>query len=348
MITVENSTVSKLRSLKKCFFLEASPPFTRTVQLSYVITIVLDAIFAIFAVIGNGTVMISLKQTKSLHSPSNVLLCSLVASDFLTGLVLQPLATGFKLEEIQGNWKESCYIRLVFNRSMWMLSPVTFISLVGISVERYLALYLHLRYKTVVTMHRMVITVLGIWTVSATIIILEPLGLPRETFNYIISVLILLGVSVITTCSVKIFKIIQQHQSKIKSMTQNEAETSRGRVRMVKLRKSSATMCFIVGIFLVCYMPFVGCLVAQFAIGYTSQVQAAKSYCATLVFLNSSFNVPIYCARIGEIRKAMKRTWQHFCCLKRNFRRTHSNNGQSSFNTSRTVRKQETFSETMV
>ena len=346
MTTSANSTVNSQASQHGCFFMGTSPPFTESVHVSYIVTSTLDSLFATFAVLGNGTVMTTLWRNTSLHSPANAFLCCLVLSDFLTGLLLQPLATAFKVAQILGSKKESCLLQLVFNRLMWILSPVTFFALVAISVEKTLALYLHLRYRTVVTMSRAFVFIVFIWILSIMITLAEPLGLYKRTFNRIILSINILGLTVTTVCYVKVFRVIRRHQTQIKTQKQNETE-NKARRGLAKLRKSSITMFYIVGIFLLCYVPFLCCMGVESAYGYTAQVKAAKVYCSTLIFLNSSFNVFIYCCRIGEIRRAMIKTLQHYFCPGRKPHDVALSYRQASFQMSQTIRKQETFSETM-
>ena len=44
----------------------------------------------VIAVVGNALVFLAIVKTESLHSPSNIALCCLTATDFITGLVTQP------------------------------------------------------------------------------------------------------------------------------------------------------------------------------------------------------------------------------------------------------------------
>ena len=54
-------------------------------------------------------------------------------------------------------------------------------------------------------------------------------------------------------------------------------------------------MVYILGIFVLCYIPFLCVKVVYKIDGYTTRVKTAYLYASTIVFLNSSFNPLVYC-----------------------------------------------------
>ena len=64
-------------------------------------TLVVNSMFSITAV----TAPHLIRRTQSLQSPSSVLLCCLVLSDFVTGLIAQPSFFAYKIAELTDNAK---------------------------------------------------------------------------------------------------------------------------------------------------------------------------------------------------------------------------------------------------
>ena len=64
---------------------------------------VFSSIFALSAVLGNGTIMFVIWKTRELHSPSFTLLFCLAVSDFLVGMVGPPFVA-FKIAELKENF----------------------------------------------------------------------------------------------------------------------------------------------------------------------------------------------------------------------------------------------------
>ena len=90
------------------------------------------------------------------------LLLSLACSDVAVGLFSQPLYTVFLI-----NWlrldNPSCNTQQVRTISSSLFSAASFLGVVAVSVDRFLAVHLHLRYQELVTHRRVVIVVIGIW-----------------------------------------------------------------------------------------------------------------------------------------------------------------------------------------
>ena len=76
-------------------------------------------------------------------------------------------------------------------------------------------------------------------------------------------------------------------------------------------------MVYIVGIFIVCYIPVLCVRIAYKFEGYTSSVKTANLCAFTVVFLNSSLNPVVYCWRNTDIRRAVKEVWSQCFAVNR-------------------------------
>ena len=151
-----NDTVS-------CYFLSVHLHQTRGALVANIITSVLNSFLSVTAICGNAFVISVIWRREALHVPSNILLCCLAMSDLVVGLISQPSFVIYKVAEIKGYFNVYCAARLLQSCSGWLFSAVSGLTMCAISVDRYLALKLHLRYTAVVTVPRVLVTAIGLW-----------------------------------------------------------------------------------------------------------------------------------------------------------------------------------------
>ena len=127
-----------------------------------ILTSILNVLFSIVTCVGNSTILLAIKNTRDLHTPSYVLLGCLAFSDLLVGLLCQPLLVGVKIAEFERSFTVYCWLRILQSRSAWTTAGVSFFTIAAVSVDRLIALHLHLRYTAFVTVSRVMKTTLVI------------------------------------------------------------------------------------------------------------------------------------------------------------------------------------------
>ena len=107
--------------------------------------------FCVFAFLSNLAIIVTIAKTPSLQKPCNILLCSLAATDCLTGITAQPIFVTLRLMLLypdnstcsyQGNVATALYACILLT-SGW-----SFVFLCVISFDRYYALSRPLEYRT--------------------------------------------------------------------------------------------------------------------------------------------------------------------------------------------------------
>ena len=137
-------------------------------------TLVTNCIFNVFlfytAIALNIITIQALRKTSSLPRTLKTLLLSLAASDLGVGLLAHPVFVAQLIIQIQQNTSDNAY-GTVFNifsaLQKNILACVSFFSVVAITVDRFLAIHLHLRYQELVTHKRVIAVVISTWVVSA-------------------------------------------------------------------------------------------------------------------------------------------------------------------------------------
>ena len=316
----ENVTRCHLQDFNFNFIAPESSPVNHldAVYEVQVLTCLLNAIVAVVATLTNGCIVIAIVRTPSLHSPSNFLLGCLSLTDFLTGLVVQPAVVVTSVlmarsrddkANIEIHLNNACTAFTFYLFVTTILSSMTVFSLTAISVDRYLALRLHLRYKELVTVKRVAIVeaVFLCGSIAVTVTLM---------FNQTVAVLTLgvigLGICIPASFSaqMRVFIIVRQHERKVaenielKSRLQDQQVTV---TEIAKVKKNSRTVLLVWAVLFVCVGPLLGASFAFAVKGFTVDVNKALNISVTIMYINSSINPFLYGTRISGIRQAVLR-----------------------------------------
>ena len=125
-----------------CIMNETDPLYS-----SSIVNCVLNAFSAYTAIMLNILAIHAIRKTSSLPKPLKTLLLSLAVSDLGVGLLAQPLYIATMRNPTSSTLTASAMITNVFVTASFFL-------VVAISVDRFLAIHLHLRYQELVTHKR--------------------------------------------------------------------------------------------------------------------------------------------------------------------------------------------------
>ena len=289
---------------KTCFFLDINLDKTEEVFITNILTCILNFVFSLITCVGNFLILFAIRKTQGLHSPSFILLGCLAASDLLVGLICQPFFVVLKIAELVDGFSAYCPLRMLRFISGWIASGVSLLSLAAVSVDRLLALTLHLRYNTIVTVRRVFQTVF-VFFIICIILVLSSFWVKTNWFLIPLSIFILVLV-VITLSTLKIFQIVRRHQRQIKKQNAAARHLKTNTVNVLKCRKTAVTVLYVYGLFVIFYLPYNVTVIFHKLTGYTTTVKIAYDYVTTAVYINSFLNPLVYCWRIREIRRAVK------------------------------------------
>ena len=241
-----------------CFFFEDQLHFdtTEEVFITNIVTCILNSFFSLLTCIGNFIVVFVIGKTRDLHSPSFILLGCLAVSDLLVGLISQPLIVGYKIAQLEKNFAVFCTLKVVQSLSGWTTAGVSFVILAAVSIDRLLALTLHLRYNTIVTVPRVFQTTIALW-IFATVTVLPKFWMASKWY-FIPMASTFLTFFVIVISVWKIFRIVRKHQQQIKNQTIAVSHLPANTVNILKCRKSAVTVLYIYGLFLIFLSSFHG------------------------------------------------------------------------------------------
>ena len=270
-------------------------------------TCIANCVFNIFltytAFMLNIVTIYAMHKTSTMPKPLKTLLLSLAYSDVAVGLFSQPLYTFFLI-----NWLRqhnlSCNTAQVGMILSGLFLTASFLGVVAVSVDRLLAVHLHLRYQELVTHRRVVIVVIVIWVYNAFLSLmilwgslgtLDVVGMINFAFSFIITLVVY----------IRIYLTMRRHKNHIQSMQiRNEAQSEEIK-NFTVLIKSTVGIFYVYLVFLICYLPYFICLAVIRIYGSSIVLKKLYLFSLTLMYLNSSLNPVIYCWKMRHIRHAI-------------------------------------------
>ena len=130
------------------------------------------------AIMLNIVTIHAVRKISSLPNTLKTLFLSLVVSDVGGCLLVQPFYTSPIFRRIQhkiAGWNSY----KIFDILIGLFSVVSFLLVVAVSVDTFLAIHLHLRYQELVTHKRVLAVVISIWTLSAFLFLMM-LWVPQD------------------------------------------------------------------------------------------------------------------------------------------------------------------------
>ena len=158
----------------------------RELRATFIVNCVFNNFLTYTAILLNIVTMYAMQKTASLPKTLKTLLFSIAISDVGIGLLAQPVYSSLLVKWLQLNYP-SCNNSRVFYISANLFLASSFLSVVAVSVDRFLAVHLHLRYQELVTHRRVVIVVISIWVLSAFVFFHNVLGITRHSRLYQLS-----------------------------------------------------------------------------------------------------------------------------------------------------------------
>ena len=251
----------------------------------------------------------------------------LASSDVAVGLFILPLYIFFLVKRLQLD-NLNCNIFQVLNISGYLFTTASFFGVVAVSVDRFLAVHLHLRYQEVVTHRRVVVVVIGKWLCSAFFSLITLWGLAGAK-EIIESVIVAFGFIVTFVVYIRIYLTVRRHKNQIHSMQVQEVAHSDELKNFMVLMKSTVSIFYVYLVLLICYLPFFICSAVILIYGSSIASRHFFLYSMSLVFLNSSLNPVIYCWRMRHVRRTImdilrKIPWNSNRPLRINYNRSSS------------------------
>ena len=279
---------------------------------SYLTLCVFNAYLSYTATMLNIVAIYVIRKTSSLPKNLKTLLLSLAVSDLGVGLLAQPMYVAYVMDSKQNNETNETYnvIYIAFLiPTNFFLHASKFI-VTALCAERFLAIYLHLRYQELVTNKRVAAVVVSIWVISAAISLMR-LFIPKDKMYVSFAIIKAACIITATSLSVKLYLTLTRHinQTQVRQVAQNDQGES-----VQRKSKSAMASLYVYLVFIVCYLPNLCVLIIVATNSETRiNVNHLQFYTLTLEFLNSTVNPLIYCWKMKRIQHTVVGTLRnHF------------------------------------
>ncbi|CAH1775426.1 unnamed protein product [Owenia fusiformis] len=286
-----------------------------------VIHMTIECIIMVAICGGNIVVLISIGVYKSLHTVNNMFLVSLAMGDLLMGVLGSPMSiiTLYVTPLLYGTHIQDKYLCATRLFSMVSSVGISVYSMVGIAIDRYTAVVRPLRYRELVTRSKVFSYILFVWVYVIVgsafifykdVIFFESGEICRsnlvmdQDYSTFLKVNLLVAFIISTVAHFTVAVVATKHKARI--TTELAQFNNNLAVAYRKESKITTTMTVIVGVFMLCWLPWT----ISSMINWQEEPQwftSLRYYMVELHVANSALNPLIYAYRLKPMRKAMGR-----------------------------------------
>ena len=272
-----------------------------------------NILLMVTAILGNVLILLSFVLESSLRSTSNYLFIGLALTDLGVGLVVHPLYI-FVLFSVYYNSVPHCTVLAAYSIATSFLGGISLLYIILIGMDRYLAIRLHLRYRQFVTETRTNIMQVSVWVINATLGLVWMKGF--HVYSMFAAAVVSISLLVTFAVYIKVYLVVKRHKVQIHDQMSAQMLQFEN-CRLKRLRKSAINTLYVFFVFLFCYLPFsVTTTINNISSAPNRASVLAFEVSATLMLSNSSLNPLMYCVRLPDFRRAIKKTYRRVLCFK--------------------------------
>ncbi|KAM9320220.1 adenosine receptor A3 [Gastrophryne carolinensis] len=274
--------------------------------------IAVESVIGISAILGNILVIWAVKLNSSLQNTTFFFIVSLAFADLAVGILVMPLAIVVSLGKVLHFY--SCLFMCCL---MIVLTNASILSLLAISIDRYLRIKISTKYKIVITSRRIRLSIWVVWIVSFIVGLIPMFGWNKKgdvdylecQFLSVISLdymtyfnifgWVFLPLLVMLALYIEIFYLIRKH------MRKNASNMKHRGVFYGKEYKTAKSLALVLLLFALSWLPL---SILNCCINFTPDIvnssvfQPAILVAIVLSHANSAMNPIIYAFRIKKFK----------------------------------------------
>ena len=271
---------------------------------SHIANCVFNAFLSYTTIMLNSVTIYVVRKTSSLPKSLKTLLLSLAISDLGVGLIVQPLYSARLIIRLEPNYENNPAYKATYYLFRFphnLLYFASFFGVTALTVDRFLAIHLHLRYNELVTHKRVVVAVISVWVLSPILSLIR-VFVPHKDTSVIFATILIVCLVTSAALYCKIYSAVRHHTNQIYALQVQQEAQNGEMANAARLRRSAGGTFYVYLVFLICYLPDVCTYIGLIISGFSNVALLAR-YTTTLVFLNSSLNPLIYCWKMSHIRR---------------------------------------------
>ena len=273
------------------------------------------ASFSVFLMIltipGNFLICLAIIKDpfRNLKTPFNYFLLSLAATDLVVGTIMDPVSVAFHTSEaLQLDIVDIKILHILY----FILCTASILTLMALTVDRYVAVSSPVKYKIMVTSKRAILTSLLIWVAA--------LGFSFVYFKlgFIFYSFIFANTAVLSTCGVLIFvhvgilKRLRQRSRywrKRRAMESTESDVQENQRNLINAKKDSKAVKALMIVLLASFASFTPACVMIYLLNFCSGCSCVlihwlRDLQFLIVLCNSGINPYLYAWRLPQFKRA--------------------------------------------
>ena len=273
------------------------------------------ASFSVFLIIliipGNFLVCLAIIKDpfRNLKTPFNYFLLSLAATDLIVGTILDPVSVAFHTSEALQ--LHSVDIK-IFHTLYFILCTSSILTLMALTIDRYVAVSSPVKYRIVVTSKRAILTSLSIWVAA--------LGFSFVYFQlgFLFYSFIFANTAVLSTFGVLIFvhvgilKRLRQRSRywrKRRAMESTKSDVQENQRNLINAKKDSKAVKALMIVLLASFATFTPACVMIYLLNFCSGCSCVlihwlRDLQFLIVLCNSGINPYLYAWRLPQFKRA--------------------------------------------
>ena len=265
---------------------------------------------SITATLGNVLILVTLCKVSSVQAPTRLLLRSLIVTDLCVGVVVQPLFVPLLL--YPDFMTKINIFSPIFSAQIglsYTLCPVSFLTATAMTIDRFLALTLRLRYRNVVNLPRVRVAIAFCWLIGISV------GLTLIFWSFLIALRQIAVCFVLWMCiSLTFYTMICLTLRKQRVQVQENNDPFSSNSGMFPslfeiYKKTLSGIAWVQLALAACYFPFLLLVCNKMATNLRGEKANILWMSAiTLIYFNSSINPVLYCWKMKQVRQAAKAT----------------------------------------
>ena len=200
----------------------------------------------------NVLVIVAVKTRRQLQTNCNVLLACLAVTDLLVGVFVQPIFAVALITVLKGSLTYYCQFFVTFSKLLFIPFAASLFHLALLSAQRYAAMKFPFRYPDFVTTFQIKIAVSFSW-LACIVNALPYTGVIATVVGPIYFTFRVLSVATIVYFHISLYIVTRRHEKQI----QAEQVSPEALAKFLKEKRALKTTTIIIGVFLLCYLPFV-------------------------------------------------------------------------------------------
>ncbi|CAH1795104.1 unnamed protein product [Owenia fusiformis] len=129
------------------------------------VDLTINIFICLFTITGNGLLLWTVYKVESLQTVTNMFIVNLSGVDLFTGVIVLPMAmaTNYVIPLITGNYIQNKFVCLLKTFLLLSCNGLSVLGLIGIAIERYIAILYPLRYINLMTVNKAKIFIVSLW-----------------------------------------------------------------------------------------------------------------------------------------------------------------------------------------